>query len=313
MEKVVCIGGGSGQSALLRGLKQVAGIELTAIVTVADDGGSTGRLRDDFHIPAMGDIRNVMCALADREDLLTDLMNYRFSKQSKTLPGHNLGNIIMTALTEKSGSFIEAISDISQVLAIKGTILPSTTQYVTLNAQMDDGTVVCGESSITAAHKNVVRVFYDDDVTAYPLAVQAIRDADYIIVGIGSLYTSIMPNVVIEGLRQALCASAARIIYYCNSMTEQGETDHYTMEDHVDAIEKHCGQPIIDCVVMANDVIPQPVLERYRQQCSDPVAIGRPDHHYIVMPERMLSFERGLVRHDPALVRDSFEKVLRVL
>lgn len=313
MKKVVCIGGGSGQSALLRGLKQVDDISLTAIVTVADDGGSTGKLRDDFHIPAMGDIRNVMCALADQEDLFTNLMNYRFDNRSSSLGGHSLGNIIMTALTEKTGSFIEAISDISQVMAIKGTIVPSTTQYVTLSAEMMDGSIVRGEHNITDAHQKVKRVFYETPVEAYPAAVAAIREADYLILGIGSLYTSVMPNLIIDGIRQAVCQTTARTIYYCNSMTEAGETDHYSLEDHVAAIENHLQAPVIDCVITAHDVIPENILQRYKLEDSEVVSAVDYDHHYIVMPEKLLNFENELIRHDPQCVKNSFEKVLQVL
>ncbi len=313
MKKVVCIGGGSGQAALLRGLKQVDDISITAVVTVADDGGSTGILRSDFHIPAMGDIRNVMCALADEEDLLTNLMDYRFDKSSKTMGGHNLGNIIMTALTQKTGSFVEAISDISRVMAIKGTILPSTLQSVTLKAEMADGSIVTGESNITAAHQQVKRVFYDGPVKPYPPVLEAIADADYIIIGIGSLYTSIMPNIIIEGIRQALCRTTARTVYYCNSMTEEGETDHYSVEDHVDAIERHCGQPFIDCAVVSCDIIPEAVLQNYRGEHSEPVGTSKNEHHYIVMPEKLLHFDRQLVRHDPVCVKKSFEKIMKVL
>ncbi|MBR3350602.1 MAG: YvcK family protein, partial [Erysipelotrichaceae bacterium] len=194
MKKVVVIGGGTGQSALLRGLKHVESIELYAIVTVADDGGSTGRLRDDLHIPAMGDVRSVMLALAESESLMGDIMNYRFDNFSGTLAGHNLGNIILSALTKKSGSFVQAIADVSKVLRVKGTVIPSTLNDVTLYARTVDGRVIQGEHNITDSHTVIDRVFYDQYVAVYPDALVAIREADYIIIGLGSVYTSILPN-----------------------------------------------------------------------------------------------------------------------
>ncbi|MBR6958079.1 MAG: YvcK family protein, partial [Erysipelotrichaceae bacterium] len=202
MKKVVVIGGGTGQSALLRGLKQVESIELYAIVTVADDGGSTGRLRDDLHIPAMGDVRSVMLALAESESLMGDIMNYRFDNFSGTLAGHNLGNIILSALTKKSGSFVQAIADVSKVLRVKGTVIPSTLNDVTLYARTVDGRVIQGEHNITDSHTVIDRVFYDQYVAVYPDALVAIREADYIIIGLGSVYTSILPNIIVEDIRR---------------------------------------------------------------------------------------------------------------
>ena len=177
MKKVVVIGGGTGQSAILRGLKKIEGIALTTIVTVADDGGSTGRLRRQFHIPAMGDIRHVMCALAESESMLKSLMNFRFSGESD-IGGHNLGNLILTALAQESGSFMNAIEQCCKVLNIKGQILPSTEQVITLYAMMQDGTIVRGESNIPKFKNRVERVFYEEDVVANEKAVQAILEAD---------------------------------------------------------------------------------------------------------------------------------------
>ena len=186
MKNVVVIGGGSGQSVILKGLKQVADINITTIVTVADDGGSTGRLRRQFHIPAMGDIRNVMCALAKEETLFTHLMEYRFEGEDD-VGGHNLGNLILTALTEKEGSFMDAISEISKILNVKGTILPATTQVITLFARMSDGTVVRGESNIPNFDNRIREIFYDEKVEANPEAMDAIIQADVIFIGIGLL------------------------------------------------------------------------------------------------------------------------------
>ena len=310
MKKVVVIGGGTGQSALLRGLKQVEDIKLTTIVTVADDGGSTGRLRSDLHIPAMGDIRNVMMALAESETIMNTLMTYRFDSNCGEMSGHNLGNIMLSALTVKSNSLIQAIVDLSNVLKVKGLIVPSTLEDVTLCAHMEDGSVVVGEHNITAAHRKVKEVFYEPVVPANPKALEKIGEADYIIIGIGSVYTSIMPNLIIKEIKEALCNTKDKVIYYCNCMTEEGETDNYSMEDHVRAIDSHLGKSIIDIVVKANDTIPEDLLANYDREHATVVDMKEKDHDYIVLEHSLLSFETGTVRHDAAKVRDSFRKIL---
>ena len=265
MKKVVVIGGGTGQSALLRGLKQVDNIELYAIVTVADDGGSTGR----------------------------DIMNYRFDNFSGALAGHNLGNIILSALTKKSGSFVQAIADVSKVLRVKGTVIPSTLNDVTLYARTVDGRVIQGEHNIV-----------------YPDALVAIREADYIIIGLGSVYTSILPNIIVEDIRRELCEAKAKIIYYCNCMTQHGETDGYTVEKHVETLHKHLGKEIIDHVVYSTDDIPEEMLRKYEAEEAYPVVLGQKDHDYEVTGCSLLSFDTGVIRHDADKVRRSFEKIM---
>ncbi|MBQ2213576.1 MAG: YvcK family protein [Erysipelotrichaceae bacterium] len=310
MKKVVVIGGGTGQSALLRGLKQVENIELYAIVTVADDGGSTGRLRDDLHIPAMGDVRSVMLALAESESLMGDIMNYRFDNFSGALAGHNLGNIILSALTKKSGSFVQAIADVSKVLRVKGTVIPSTLNDVTLYARTVDGRVIQGEHNITDSHTVIDRVFYDQYVAVYPDALVAIREADYIIIGLGSVYTSILPNIIVEDIRRKLCEAKAKIIYYCNCMTQHGETDGYTVEKHVETLHKHLGKEIIDHVVYSTDDIPEEMLRKYEAEEAYPVVLGQKEHDYEVTGCSLLSFDTGVIRHDADKVRRSFEKIM---
>ena len=310
MKKVVVIGGGTGQSALLRGLKKIENIKLTTIVTVADDGGSTGRLRSDLNIPAMGDIRNVMLALAESENIMNTLMNYRFDENCGQMSGHNLGNIMLSALTRKSDSLIQAIVDLSNVLKVRGLVVPSTIDNVTLCAHMMDGDVVVGEHNITAAHRKVKDVFYQGEVAANPKALEKIAEADYIILGIGSLYTSIMPNIIIEDIKKALCNAKGRTIYYCNCMTEEGETDNYSLEDHVDALHRHLGKDIIDIVVKANDEIPEAILENYKAENATIVSMEREDHPYEVIQHSLLSFETGMVRHDAEKVYQSFSAIL---
>ncbi len=263
MKNVVVIGGGHGLSVIVRGLKQLGNIKLSAIVTVADDGGSTGRLRAQYHIPAMGDIRNVMCAMAESESLFSTLMNHRFEGEDNDIGGHNLGNLLLTALTQNCGSFIDAIAAFCKVMNVKGDIIPSSTEVITLFAVMEDGTIVRGESNIPSFNNRISRVFYQSEVQASAQALAAIHEADIIIYGIGSLYTSIMPNLIINGIREELSKSSAKKIYFCNAMTQPGETDHYSLEDHVQAIVDHTGPYAVDTVVFHNKAIGDSVMDKY--------------------------------------------------
>ncbi|MBV1708353.1 MAG: uridine diphosphate-N-acetylglucosamine-binding protein YvcK [Erysipelothrix sp.] len=309
-KKVVVIGGGTGQATLLRGLKLINNIHLTAIVTVADDGGSTGRLRRAFHIPAMGDIRNVMISMAESETMLSKLMDYRFEGTPENeIYGHNLGNLILTALTDRSGNFMEAISTISKVLNVKGDIVPSSLQVITLFAEMMDGTIVRGESNIPKNGNRINRVFYQDKVRASRQAIEAIKSADLIIYGVGSLYTSICPNLIIEDIAHALQTTKAKKIYVCNAMTQPGETDFYSMEEHVDAIVRH-SDSAVDLVIKANDSLPPDVVERYREMGSLVVDMAEVEHSYPVLLCSLLDFTNGLVRHDPLKVKELIETIL---
>lgn len=314
VKKVVVIGGGTGQAIILRGLKHIPNIQLSTIVTVADDGGSTGRLRRAYQIPAMGDIRNVMLALAESESLLNELMSYRFeSEEEQTqndLAGHNLGNIILTALTTKSGSFMEAISLISQVLKVKGDIIPSTTQVVTLYAHMEDGTIVKGESNIPKSTNKISDVFYNEPVEATKQAIKALESADLIVFGIGSLYTSICANLIIPDIRKALKRSSAKKVYLCNAMTQKGETDDYTMEDHISTIEKHA-EIKVDEVIVYNDEIPLDLLKKYASQNAHPVLIKDKVHAYKVLHRKLLSYDLGLIRHDSLRIQNVITAVLK--
>lgn len=312
-KKVVVIGGGTGSATMLRGLKLIEDIELSVIVTVADDGGSTGRLRTRYNLPAMGDIRNVMIALAEDEGLLKGLMEYRFEKGVSIdgqldVSGHNLGNLILVALTHQQGSLMEAISIISSVLKVKGQVVPSSNQFITLFARMMDGTIVKGEDMIPKVQNRIKEVYYNQQVDANPLAVSEIRKADYVILGIGSLYTSILPNIIIPEIRDAINETEAKIIYYCNAMTQPGETDEYDMEAHVEALLNH-GVNAIDAVVFANDVVPENIIQIYNDTGSIPVVISNPEQSYPVYKEQVMSYAKGQARHSPRLVRDSFERL----
>jgi len=252
--KIVAIGGGTGLSTLLRSLKHHTS-NITAIVTVADDGGSSGRLRREMGVLPPGDFRNCLAALADDEALTTQLFQYRFSPAQKDLDGHALGNLFITAMADIAGSFEKALIESSRVLAITGRILPSTLSDVTLCAEIRNGSGlehVEGESNITHFGGSIERVFLKPDrVRAYPETIRAILDADLIVLGPGSLYTSVLPNLLIDSLPEALRASRAIKMYVCNVATQHGETDGYSVHDHVRALEKHIGSGIIN-VVLAN-------------------------------------------------------------
>lgn len=249
--KVVAIGGGTGLSTLLRGLKEHTG-NLSAIVTVADDGGSSGRLRRELGVLPPGDFRNCIAALADAESLMARLLQYRFSEGSG-LAGHSFGNLFIVAMSGVVGSFEEAIRESSRVLAIRGQILPSTLANVTLSARMEDEAMVRGESNIPSSGNRIRQVYLEPEaVPAYSEAVQAILEADLIVLGPGSLYTSILPNLLVEGIAQAIRNSPALKVYVCNVATQPGETDDYTVADHVQAILHHVG-PNFFHFVLAND------------------------------------------------------------
>ncbi len=314
--KVVVIGGGTGQSTILRGIKQINNIEITAIVTVADDGGSTGRLRRAYHIPAMGDIRNVMIALSESETLFSTLMSYRFEKDDlaeigaeNDLVGHNLGNIILTALTKKTGSFMDAVSTISKVLNVKGDIVPSTHQVVRLIARMDDGTIVHGESNIPKTRHRIQEVFYDEEVVGSQEAVHAIEKADVIILGIGSVYTSICPNLIIPEIQRALKRNKGLKVYMANAMSQAGETDGYSIEDHVTALEKHA-KTKVDIVVVANDKIPLEIIQRYIAEEAFPIKVKEKTHSYELIKRKLLNFDSKRVRHEPERIKAVIEEIL---
>ena len=311
---IVVIGGGHGQSAICRGIKNIPDVDISAIVTVADDGGSTGRLRRRFHIPAMGDIRNVMISLAESETLMTDIMNYRFDDPdgSETdTSGHNLGNLILTALTQQTGSFMEAVSEIQKVLNVRGKIIPATSQVITLLAEMEDGVVVKGEANIPTRANRISRVFYDQPVHAESEAIEAIRQADLIIYGIGSVYTSILPNVIIPEIQQELMKAKARKVYFCNAMTQPGETDGYCLEEHVAALRSH-GVPV-DAVITSTEIIPEDILVSYYRQGSTPVYIRDGQHDYEIIRRSLLVFKDGLIRHDPKQIQAVISDLVKEL
>lgn len=245
---VVAIGGGTGLATLLRGLKTRKEFDITAIVTVADDGGSTGRIRREFDIPAPGDIRNCIVALAEDESRVARLFNYRFDKDGSELHGHSFGNLFITAMTQVTGSFEQAVVESARVLASRGEVLPSTLENIQLGAEFRDGTVVIGESEIGHSHKRIARLFIHaldrSDGSApqvYEPAITAIRAADLIILGPGSLYTSVIPNLLFEQVSNAIRASQSPVVYICNVATQAGETDGFGARDHIAEVRRYLG------------------------------------------------------------------------
>ncbi|WP_305037418.1 gluconeogenesis factor YvcK family protein [Gracilibacillus salinarum] len=269
-KKIVVIGGGTGMPVILRGLKQQP-IELSAIVTVADDGGSSGRLRTEMEMPAPGDIRNVIAALSDVEPMLMDLFQHRFTK-GNGLSGHSMGNLLLAAMTSVTGDFYNGIKEISRVLNVKGNIYPIANQNMFLHAEYEDGEVVVGESNIPKANKRIKRVFLKPNpVLPLPEAVTAIHDADLVVIAPGSLYTSTLPNLIVPQIGEALRATKAKVVYVCNVMTQAGETNHYTASDHVKAITDHIGDDCIQAVIVHNQTIAKNVQMVYAEENAEPV------------------------------------------
>ncbi|MCM8771311.1 MAG: YvcK family protein [Candidatus Omnitrophica bacterium] len=268
--KVVAIGGGSGLAVLLEGLKEYTS-NVTAIVTVADDGGSSGRLREQFDILPPGDIRNCLVALADAPQLMRELFQFRFSKGSD-LEGHSFGNLFITVMTQLTGDFEKAIKESSKVLAIRGQVIPSTLSKVSLVAQHKDGSITEGEAQIPMKNKPIQRVYLRPaDVTSIPDATKAIKEANIIVMGPGSLYTSIIPNLLIKEITEAIVNVDAIKVYVCNIMTQPGETDGYSASDHVRVLIEHAHRRIINYCVVNVGKIPQVLLDRYHKDNSYPV------------------------------------------
>lgn len=269
---ITVVGGGTGLSVLLRGMKEVTR-NVTAVVTVADDGGSSGRLREEFNVIPPGDLRNCLVALADTEPMMEKLFQYRFTGNSD-LAGHSFGNLFITAMTEVTGDIEQALKESSRVLAVKGRVFPATTAKVCLSATMDDGTVVDGESQIPLVHKRIKRVhIFPRQVEAVPSTLKAIREAEVIVLGPGSLYTSVIPNLLVEDIAREIRESSAIKIYICNVMTQPGETDDYTASMHVRALIEHGGNGIVDYVLVNNKPISQEMQEHYAREGQYPVLV----------------------------------------
>lgn len=306
-KKIVTIGGGTGNSVLLRGVKKFSS-NITTIVTVADDGGGSGKLREDLGMLPPGDIRNCLVALANTEPSMENLMNYRF--RSGDLQGQNLGNLIIAAMDDMYGDFDVAIKELSQVLAITGKVLPMTLDNVVLLAKLEDGSVIEGESNITFLNRRkgqkIERVFTRPELMR-PLqeSVDSILDADIVILGPGSLYTSVMPNLLVKDISKALIATKASIVYVCNVMSQPGETDNYSVSDHVNAIIKHIGKNVIDKIVVNTEKLTDYIAYKYKsEENSIPIILTEKDRKYLndmgieIIEGKILNVKYDYIRHD---------------
>jgi uncharacterized cofD-like protein len=285
---------------LLKGIKKITN-NVTAVVTVGDDGGSSGRLREEIGVLPPGDIRNCIAALADDEDLITKLFQYRF-KKGEGLEGHSFGNLFLTALCAITGDMYRAVKASSNVLSIRGRVLPSTLDDMKLVAEMEDGRIVKGESNIPESGGKIKRLFSDPvDCKALEDVLKAIKDADLIILGPGSLYTSVIPNLLIKEISQAISDSNAKKIYVCNVMTQPGETDGYTVFNHVNAILSHAGHQNIIDAVLVNDKMPENLAHKYEEAGAYPVILddepARKKGVQIVSRKLIEENKDGLVRH----------------
>jgi len=312
--RIVAIGGGTGLSTLLRGLKRHAHspwretaehqpppVEITAVVTVTDDGGSSGRLRREFDVLPPGDIRSCLVALSEDEALLSRLFQYRF-RSGRGLKGHSFGNLFLTALTHVTGDFPRAVQFSSEVLAIVGRIYPSTKANVSLEARLADGSIVSGETRISRSKIPIERVSLQPPrCRPLPETLKAIQEADLICLGPGSLYTSVIPNLLVGGMSRAISESPALKAYFVNLMWQPGETMHYTAYDHVRAIHKHARRRLVDCVVLNTAPIPTALLERYAAQKVMPVECDRErlEKAGFLVVEAPLVARSEKVRHDP--------------
>lgn len=304
--RIVIIGGGTGLPVLLRGLKKYP-VDITAIVTVADDGGSSGRLRDDMHIPPPGDIRNVLAALSDVEPLIEEMFQHRFST-SNELSGHSLGNLILAAMTSITGDFVHAIQEMSKVLNVRGKVLPAANRSVVLNALMEDDSIVRGESKIPYSGKRIKRVFLNpENVKPLPETLQEIREADLIVIGPGSLYTSILPNLLVKRLGKEVFKAKARKVYICNLMTQAGETHDFTASDHIQAIHDHMDFPFIDTILVNSETIPPDVELRYKEELAQPVHFDLDRLSGLgieVVQEEIAELDGNVIRHDTKKVSE---------
>lgn len=298
--RIVTVGGGSGLSVILSGLKEYTS-NITAIVTVADSGGSSGRLREQFDIIPPGDFRNCLVALADAPVLMRDLFQFRFDKNSE-FSGHNFGNLFITVMTQLTGDFEKALKESSKVLAIRGQVIPSTLNNVSLVAQHKNGSTTEGEALIPKSHMPIEKVFLKPSGSlATPGAIKAIEEAQIIILGPGSLYTSIIPNLLVKEITEAIAASGAVKIYVCNIMTQYGETDGYTAYDHINAIIKHSQPKVLDYCIVNNAPLPADLVERYKEEKSSPIVVDTRKIRalgYRIIEDEIITTQ-DYIRHNP--------------
>ena len=296
-KKLVVLGGGTGQSVLLKGLKQFP-FDITAVVSVCDDGKSTGKIREEFNIPAVGDIRRVLIALAETEDIVEKLVNYRFCSKGD-FDGHTVGNLILAALTDIGGNLSSGIKLISEILNMKGEVLPLTDECVTLMGEMEDGEVIEGEHHITLSPKKIKKVFYKEKAKANPEVLEKIKDADAIILSMGSLYTSIIPNLLCKDVVKAIDNSNAKIIYVCNVVTQPGETDNFKASNHVKLLNKYLGKRKVDILITNSEEIDPEIVKIYEtQEQKDLVVVDSKNIKIEHINKPLIKIENNIIRHD---------------
>ena len=299
-KKIVVLGGGTGLSYLLSGLKEYP-VDITAIVSVCDDGSSTGILREEFNIPAVGDVRKVLVSLSETEPLVRELFNYRF-KTTSDLNGHTVGNLLLTACTEIRGNLSDGIEALSKVLNLKGKVVPLTEENITLMGEMSDGSIVEGEHHITLSNKKIKRVYYKKEPIPTQDAIRAIKEADLIVLSMGSLFTSIIPNLICKDIVKAIDDSKAKIMYVCNMMTQPGETDEFSVTDHVDMLNKYLGKKKIGVVIANNGIIDKNLALRYESlEQKDAVKYNNDDfknYNMQVISDDLVSITNDMIRHN---------------
>lgn len=299
-KKVVILGGGTGLSFLLKGLKMYP-LDITAIVSVCDDGSSTGRLREEFNTPAVGDIRKVIVALSETEPLVEELLHYRF-KTSSDLNGHAVGNLLLTAMANITGNMSDGIESLGKVLNLKGKVVPLTEDNVTLVGNMEDGSIVEGEHHITQCEKKIVSVSYKEKPVVTDEALRAIRDADSIILSMGSLFTSIIPNLICEEIIEEIDKSKADITYVCNIMTQPGETDDFTVSDHIKLLNSYLGKKKISKVIVNNDELDKEIVKKYETlEEKDQVIFDKEELEKMnvkIIEDDLIKYENQVIRHN---------------
>lgn len=299
-KKIVLLGGGTGASTILRGLKYFP-VDITAVITVSDNGRSTGRLRKEFSTPAVGDIRHVLSNLSTLPDDVKNIMEYRLSTYSD-LNGHSMGNLILTAFYKETGSLQKSIENFSKLLKVEHTVLPLSEDCLTLMGETVDGEIIEGEEEITLARKQYKKIFYKEDPHILPQVFKEVANADLIIVSMGSLYTSILPHLICPDLAEAIRTSKAKKMYVCNAMTQPGETDNFGVSDHVNILEKYLGKNTIDSVIVSNTKLPKEILEKYSsEEQKDLVQIDYENikkGKYEVLEDDLLTISDGKIRHD---------------
>lgn len=300
MKKIVIFGGGSGLSQMLKGLKLFP-IDITAVVSVSDNGGSTLRLRKDFKIPAVGDISKVMLAMSNIDEDIINLMNYRFNN-SKSLGNHSIKNLLLTALLEQKGDFAHALPVFSKLLDIDGKILPITEDNAELVGITKEGKKVYGETNITKTKKKIEKIMYDHETKVNPKVIEAIEESDLIIFSSGSLLTSIIPNIIIKEVVNAIKKSKAPKLYICNLVTQPGETDNYQVSDHIKVLNSYLGENTINMVLANDKEIPKELVEKYaNKEQKDPVKLDEQTLKKMkvkVIKDKIYTVEEGVLRHD---------------